>query len=85
MWYVYLAESLKTGEFYCGVSTDVSRRMMEHNNSSSKGAKWTRSRRPLILRWTSHPFERQGEALREECKIKKLSHKQKVKMSEEKV
>ena len=33
---------------YAGITTDLQRRLMEHN-STKKGAKYTRSRRPVTL------------------------------------
>lgn len=48
-WYVYLVES-STGYIYCGVSTDVKRRVHEHNNTK-KGARALRGQRPVKLLW----------------------------------
>lgn len=36
------------GSYYCGITTDLKRRVDEHN-TSRKGAKYTRSRRPVRL------------------------------------
>lgn len=46
MWYVYLLKC-SDGTLYCGTTTDIQRRLGEHN--SGKGAKYTRSRRPVSL------------------------------------
>jgi len=67
-WTVYIAEC-KDGSFYTGISKNVAARLDVHN--SGKGAKYTRSRRPIILKRTFGPFEH-GQALRIEAKIKKL-------------
>ena len=47
MWYVYLLRCVD-GTLYCGVSTDVERRVREHN-AGRYGAKYTRPRRPVAL------------------------------------
>ena len=46
-WWVYL---LRCGDnsLYAGVTTDINRRVDEHNNSKL-GAKYTRARRPVYL------------------------------------
>ncbi|MCG8530068.1 MAG: GIY-YIG nuclease family protein, partial [Desulfovibrionales bacterium] len=45
-WVVYLVQCAD-GSLYCGITTDMDRRLGEHN--SGKGAKYTRSRRPVSL------------------------------------
>jgi putative endonuclease len=63
---------------YTGYTTDLNRRLREHNKTN-KGAKYTRSRRPvkLLMAWT---FKSRSEALKFEYKIKKLSRKEKLKL-----
>ena len=75
MWFVYLLEC-SDGSLYTGITKDVDRRLNEHN-ISKKGAKYTRSRRPvsLLCSWPVSP--KRGDAMREELRIKKLSHRQK--------
>lgn len=63
--------------FYCGVTTDLQRRLQEHNNSP-RGAKYTRSRRPVAL-IHSEPHVDRSSALRAEIFFKRLSRIQKVK------
>ena len=47
-WFVYIVECIdKT--FYTGISTDVNKRIITHNKG--KGAKYTRSRLPVVLRY----------------------------------
>ena len=75
MWYVYLAEC-NDGTFYCGVTTDVERRISEHNGSK-KGARYTRSRRPVKLVGFKEAANR-SEALIVESKVKKMSRSRKV-------
>ncbi len=66
------------GSLYTGITTDVERRLYEHNNTS-RGAKYTRSRRPVILA-AMWPADDRSTALREEARIKKLTRKQKLEL-----
>ena len=76
---VYLLEcSDKT--FYSGYTTDVERRVAEHN-SSKLGAKYTKGRRPVVLKY-SKSFETLSEALKYEYYLKSLSRKDKKKLFE---
>lgn len=74
-WYVYIAQCAD-GTLYTGISTDVNRRLHEHNHTS-KGAKYTRSRRPVKLKLVIECIGR-SEAAREEARIKKLSRLDKL-------
>ena len=73
-WHVYMLECAD-GTIYCGSTTDVKRRIGEHN--SGTGCKYTRTRRPvrLIASWDavdmSHAYqmERFLKKLRREVKI----------------
>lgn len=73
-WVVYLVRC-SDKSLYCGISNDVQRRLKEHN--SGKGAKYTRSRRPVDLIDIS-PEMRKPEALKLEYRIKKLPADQKI-------
>ena len=73
MHYVYIL-NCADGTFYTGWTTDLEKRVREHN--SGKGAKYTRSRIPVSLAYYE-VFEEKPEALRRECAIKKLNRKQK--------
>ena len=46
-WSVYLVEC-SDGSLYCGITTDIHRRIYEHNDTN-RGAKYTRPRRPVSL------------------------------------
>ena len=76
-WYVYIVKC-RDGTLYTGVTTDISRRLNEHNRTS-KGAKYTRSRRPVQLVWTKEVASRSA-AQKEEYRIKRLSRKKKLKL-----
>ena len=71
--YTYIVEC-KDGTLYTGWTTDLERRMKAHN--SGKGAKYTRSRLPVVLRYYES-FETKQEAMRREYEIKQLTRKEK--------
>jgi putative endonuclease len=74
MWYVYI---LKCADrtFYTGITTDVKRRVREHNRSAI-GAKYTRGRRPVKLVY-SRRMKSRPLAAKEEFQIKKMSRTEK--------
>lgn len=62
---------------YCGYTTDVDRRVVEHNGEGKlEGAKYTKARRPVQLVHTES-FSTRSEAMQREAAIKKLSRKEK--------
>jgi len=73
-WVVYLVRCADNS-FYCGVSNDLKNRLNEHN--SGKGAKYTRSRRPVELVGAG-PKMTKSEALKLEYRIKRLPRDQKI-------
>ena len=73
-WVVYLVRC-SDKSLYCGISNDVHRRLKEHN--SGKGAKYTRSRRPVELVDISPEIPKR-EALKLEYRIKRLPADQKI-------
>ena len=77
MWYVYVVEC-SDNSLYCGITTDTIRRLHEHN-TTKKGAKYTRSRRPVRLVFQSYPTSR-SRAASIEAKFKKLTVIQKRKL-----
>lgn len=48
LWLVYLLECAD-GTFYCGVTTDMERRLSQHNGLTRGGARYTAGRRPVRL------------------------------------
>lgn len=60
---------------YAGVTTDVDRRISEHNKK--KGAKYTRSRTPVSLMYC-RKMKNRSEAQKFESAFKKLKRKQKL-------
>jgi len=75
MYYVYILEC-NDKTLYTGITKDLQRRLLEHNESS-KGAKYTRVRRPVILLYSEECEDRSSAAKREYA-IKKLSREQKL-------
>ena len=61
---------------YTGITTDLDRRVQEHN-SSPKAAKYTRIRRPLELIYFE-PCENKSRASKREYAIKQLSRVEKL-------
>lgn len=74
-YYVYLVRC-SDGTLYCGCTDNVDRRVTEHN-SSDRGAKYTKTRRPVELVAISPPFGTRGVALSFEYKIKQLPSREK--------
>jgi Predicted endonuclease containing a URI domain len=71
--HVYVLEC-DDGSFYTGYTTDVERRVAEHDDG--KGAKYTRGRTPVKLLYTES-YESKSAALSREYEIKSLSRRQK--------
>ena len=72
-WYVYMLRC-GDGSLYTGSTTDVDRRLREHQ--SGTGARYTRSRPPVTLAYVEEAPDRSA-AQRREAAIKKLSRDQK--------
>jgi len=67
-WVVYLVRC-SDNSLYCGISNDLKIRLIEHN--SGRGARYTRSRRPVELVGIG-PEMTKSEALKLEYRIKQL-------------
>lgn len=72
-WYAYIL-LCGDGSFYCGYTVDLKKRIKTHNDG--KGAKYTRSRRPVRLGYYEE-LDTKTDALKREAGLKRLSHKQK--------
>ena len=66
--YVYVVEC-SDGTYYTGYTTDVERRVADHNNGD--GAKYTRGRRPVELVYVES-FDTQSAAMQREHAVKQL-------------
>lgn len=75
IWYVYMLEC-SDKSIYTGITTNLKRRINEHNNTKA-GAKYTRARRPVKLRYyESHPSKSQASS--REYSLKKLKRSEKL-------
>lgn len=74
-YYFYVLECAD-GSFYGGFTTNVQRRVATHN--AGKGAKYTRSHRPVRLLYNMD-FDTKSAALHAEAQFKKLTRLQKEK------
>lgn len=77
MWFVYILECADQ-TFYTGITTDLERRIDEHNGSKS-GARYTRSRRPVSLLHYESCADR-ATATQREIQIKRLSRTEKTQL-----
>jgi putative endonuclease len=68
MHYVYVVEC-SDGTLYTGYTTDVDRRVEEHN--AGEGAKYTRGRTPVTL-VHAEVYDDRGEAMSREAEIKSM-------------
>ncbi|MDP2786463.1 MAG: GIY-YIG nuclease family protein [Pseudomonadota bacterium] len=75
-WFAYIL-SCADDTLYTGVSTDVERRVGEHNAGAPLGARYTRTRRPVVLVYLESVASR-SEALRRELEIKALDRAAKL-------
>lgn len=74
-WFVYILRCADNS-LYTGVTTDVSRRLDQHNGLVKNGAKYTRNRQPVELVYQETSNSR-SEACKREYAIKDLSKSQK--------
>lgn len=79
-WFVYLLRCAD-GSFYAGITTDVERRLAEHNSDDVLGARYTRGRRPVDLVHVE-PAESRSDATRRERALKKMRHGAKLALVE---
>ncbi len=74
-WFVYIVRCADDS-LYTGITKNVVRRIQEHNNDDSLGAKYTKARRPVVLVHQEMCMSRSA-ATKREIEIKKLSRKDK--------
>jgi putative endonuclease len=77
MYYLYILVC-QDGTLYTGITVNLERRILEHNNSKA-GARYTSTRRPVELVYFQE-FENRSLASKEEARIKKLSRKEKMEL-----
>jgi len=76
-WSVYILRCKDT-TLYTGVTTDLTRRVEEHN-TSNLGAKYTRARRPVQLVY-SESCNNRVHAMQREYAIKQLTRSKKLEL-----
>lgn len=77
--YTYIVKC-KDGSLYTGWTNDLEKRIIAHNEG--KGAKYTKSRRPVTLVYYE-TFETKEEAMSREYHIKRMSRSEKEKLLDE--
>lgn len=75
MYWVYIVRC-SDSSLYAGITTDLERRLGQHNGVFSGGARYTAARRPVALVW-SKKYKNRSLASKEECRIKKQSRSEK--------
>ncbi len=80
MYYVYIVKC-KDNTLYTGIATELDRRVKEHN-TSEKGAKYTRVRRPVELVYSEIYPDRSSASKREYEIKKKMNRTDKLKLIE---
>jgi len=70
MYFVYIVKCFDNS-FYTGITTDVERRVNEHNWLLNGGAKYTKIRQPVKLIYFEK-IENRSQATKREIQIKKL-------------
>ncbi|MGD9028866.1 MAG: GIY-YIG nuclease family protein [Anaerolineae bacterium] len=73
-WFLYVLHCAD-GTLYTGVTTDLARRLKEHN--SGHGARYTAGRRPVVL-LGAWPFADRGAAQRAEARFRRLPRREKL-------
>ncbi|MDC1256041.1 GIY-YIG nuclease family protein [bacterium] len=77
-WYVYFLRCADNS-LYAGITTDLERRLKEHNSCNKSGAKYTRVRRPVTLVYHEDQPDRKS-ACQREYQLKQLTKAQKEKL-----
>ncbi len=80
MYYSYILEC-SDNSLYTGITTDLERRVRQHNGEIVWWAKYTRVRQPVKLVY-SEEFETRSEACKRESEIKKMKKIDKLKLIE---
>ena len=70
-WYVYLLRCADNS-LYCGITTNIEKRLRQHNGELTGGAKYTKARQPCQLVY-SEKSETRSSASKREYEIKQMS------------
>lgn len=74
-WFVYILRCADDS-LYTGITTDLNRRVKEHNENNKSGSRYTRARRPVQLVYREM-YNSRSDASKREAEIKQLSHYEK--------
>ncbi|MBR1680934.1 GIY-YIG nuclease family protein [bacterium] len=74
--YTYLLLT-ENNTYYCGYTDDMEKRYKKHLDGT--GAKYTKANKPVKIAYLA-AFNTKSEAMKEECRIKKLSRADKDKL-----
>lgn len=69
MYYLYILRC-SDDSLYCGITTNLEKRIKEHNSSNPKGAKYMRGKTPVHLVYSEKHIDI-NSALRREIEVKK--------------
>lgn len=69
-WYLYVLHSESHRKYYRGITTDLERRLKQHNEG--KGAKFTRGRGPWVIHAAALVGYDRSAATRMECWLRSL-------------
>ncbi len=73
--YAYILECVD-GTLYCGSTNDIEKRLHEHNHAKN-GAKYTKARRPVMLKYLEK-CKTLGKARSREAELKRLTRANKL-------
>ena len=76
MFYFFYTLRCSDNSLYCGVTNNPEKRVKEHNSSSSKASKYTRSRKPVKLVYFEK-FPDLKTAMKREAQVKKWTKSKK--------
>lgn len=78
-WFVYILQCADD-TLYTGITTDLKRRLTEHNGEGKRaGAKYTSSRRPAVIVYKKRCKDRSSAASMEAA-LKKLTRQEKLQL-----
>lgn len=76
LYFVYIVQC-SDGSLYTGITTDLKKRIRMHNGEIAGGAKYTRYRRPVFLRYYE-AYNARVDAAKREYEIKCLTRAEKI-------
>jgi putative endonuclease len=79
-WFLYILKC-KDNTFYTGITTDLERRLTQHNDGSA--SRYTRSRKPVKMVYNEN-CDGHSAALKRECEVKKLTREEKKRLVKQK-